>query len=194
LPRATEQLPQCDNRRADGFRTTATARSRRGDHAGEQCGNMSQDRRPSSHRPAWAVVVNSLPRAARRQDTAVSNADPDGAPWMLEFATGGMLKRIAPIFPVRDLDASLAHYRRLGFATREYDGGGYGYATLDGIEIHLGVVPDVDQRNTRSSAYLWVEDADELAQAWRVAGADVRLPRTLTGASTKVPSSTQTAT
>ena len=88
----------------------------------------------------------------------------------------GSLKRIAPIFPVRDLDASLAHYRRLGFDTREYDGGGYGYATLDGIEIHLGVVPDVGQRTSRSSAYLWVEDADELAQAWRAAGAEVSLP------------------
>jgi predicted lactoylglutathione lyase len=34
----------------------------------------------------------------------------------------GNLKRIAPIFPVRDLSASLAHYQRLGFATREYAG------------------------------------------------------------------------
>jgi hypothetical protein len=54
----------------------------------------------------------------------------------------GNLKRIAPIFPVRDLSASLAHYQRLGFATREYAGGGYGYATRDGVEIHLGVVPE----------------------------------------------------
>ena len=51
------------------------------------------------------------------------------------------LKRIAPIFPVRDLSTSLEHYRRLGFATRAYVNGGYGYATLDSVEIHLGVVP-----------------------------------------------------
>jgi hypothetical protein len=38
----------------------------------------------------------------------------------------GRLKRVAPIFPVRDLDVSLAHYARLGFTTRAYDGGGYG--------------------------------------------------------------------
>ena len=87
-----------------------------------------------------------------------------------------MFKRVAPIFPVLDLDASLAHYRRLGFATREYEGGGYGYATLDGIEIHLGIVPDVDQPTTKSSAYIWVEDADELAQVWRAAGAEVYAP------------------
>jgi catechol 2,3-dioxygenase-like lactoylglutathione lyase family enzyme len=86
------------------------------------------------------------------------------------------VKRIVPILPVRDLRASLAHYGRLGFATREYAGGGYGYASLDGIEIHLGVVSDVDPRTPRSVAYLFVEDADQLAQTWRAAGADVRVP------------------
>jgi hypothetical protein len=30
----------------------------------------------------------------------------------------GTLKRIAPIFAVRDLDAAMAHYQRLGFVTR----------------------------------------------------------------------------
>lgn len=52
----------------------------------------------------------------------------------------GILKRIAPIFPVQDLDAAMAHYERLGFTTRAYQGGGYAYATRDGIEIHLGIV------------------------------------------------------
>jgi catechol 2,3-dioxygenase-like lactoylglutathione lyase family enzyme len=85
----------------------------------------------------------------------------------------GTSKRVAPIFPVRDLRASLAHYQRLGFATREYEGGGYGYATLDGVEIHLGVVHEA---GTPASAYLFVEDADALARAWRSAGAEIRLP------------------
>jgi hypothetical protein len=87
----------------------------------------------------------------------------------------GAFKRIAPIFPVRDVGVSLEHYGRLGFATREYARGGYGFVTRDGIEIHLGVVPD-DSRAGHSSAYLWVEDADALAQAWSSAGADVRFP------------------
>lgn len=87
----------------------------------------------------------------------------------------GTLERIAPIFPVRDLRLSLEHYGRLGFATREYHGDGYGYLTSDGVEIHLGVVPDVSGVNP-SSAYLWVEDADELAQTWSRAGADIRFP------------------
>lgn len=77
---------------------------------------------------------------------------------------------------MRDLSASLAHYRRLGLATREYEGGGYGFATLDGIEIHLGAVPGVDATTTTSAAYPFVDDADVLAEAWRVAGADVRPP------------------
>ena len=86
------------------------------------------------------------------------------------------LKRVAPIFPVRDLSAALGHYQRLGFATREYDGGGYGYATRDGVEIHLGVVSDTRTSTTKHSAYLWVDDADALAQAWRAAGVEVHMP------------------
>jgi catechol 2,3-dioxygenase-like lactoylglutathione lyase family enzyme len=86
----------------------------------------------------------------------------------------GTLKRIAPIFTVGDLDASLAYYARLGFSTRAYEGGGYGYAVRDGIEIHLGLVTGGDRQT--ASAYLWVDDADELAEIWRSAGADVHSP------------------
>ncbi len=53
--------------------------------------------------------------------------------------------------------------------------GGYGFATLDQVEIHLGVVPP-SKASTPASAYLFVDDADELAQAWRASGADVRVP------------------
>ena len=87
------------------------------------------------------------------------------------------LKRIAPVFAVRDLGVSLAYYERLGFETREYEGGGYGYATRDGLEIHLGLVPEGDPRATRGTAYIWVDDADQVAQAWRSAGAPASTPR-----------------
>jgi catechol 2,3-dioxygenase-like lactoylglutathione lyase family enzyme len=82
--------------------------------------------------------------------------------------------RIAPIFAVRDLDAALEHYRRLGFAVRAWSGGGYGFATRDGVEIHLGVVPE---RNHRAgSAYLFVDDSEALAAQWSAAGVEVHAP------------------
>jgi hypothetical protein len=83
------------------------------------------------------------------------------------------LRRIAPIFPVHDITASLAYYALLGFTTRAYEGGGYGFATADGVEIHLGLA---DRGATRASAYLFVEDADELARTWQSAGVTVNLP------------------
>ena len=85
------------------------------------------------------------------------------------------MERIAPIFAVHDLDVAMEHYQRLGFTVRAYAGGGYGYASRGGIEIHLGVVPE-DDRHT-SSAYLFVNDADDLAAAWRSAGAEVHSPQ-----------------
>ena len=89
-----------------------------------------------------------------------------------------MSSRVAPIFPVSDLDAALVYYRGLGFGARRWHGGGYGFVTFDGAEIHLGVEPDLDTRSDRrSTAYLFVEDADVLARTWLAAGGDVRLPQ-----------------
>ena len=34
-----------------------------------------------------------------------------------------------------DLSVSLEHYHRLGFATRAYEKGGYGFTTRDDVEI-----------------------------------------------------------
>ena len=85
------------------------------------------------------------------------------------------MERIAPIFAVHDLDVAMGHYHRLGFTVRAYAGGGYGFASRGGVEIHLGVVPGDDRRT--SSAYLYVNDADELAAAWRSAGAEVHSPQ-----------------
>jgi predicted enzyme related to lactoylglutathione lyase len=85
------------------------------------------------------------------------------------------VERIAPIFAVRDLAASMAFYERLGFAVREYHGGGYGFASWHEIEIHLGVVPEDDRRV--SAAYLFVDDADALAAEWTSSGVDVHPPQ-----------------
>jgi len=63
------------------------------------------------------------------------------------------IRRVAPGFPVGNLEAAFAHYRRLGFATRTYEGGGYGFVTRDGVELHLGVVPDVDNTGAKHTTY-----------------------------------------
>jgi catechol 2,3-dioxygenase-like lactoylglutathione lyase family enzyme len=86
------------------------------------------------------------------------------------------MKRAAPILPVRDLNASLSYYERLGFKVRAYEGGGYGFAKRDRVEIHLGRVPDIAPTDSKHSAYLWVDDADHLAQGWLTAGIDVQMP------------------
>ena len=83
------------------------------------------------------------------------------------------LRRIAPIFPVRDLSVSLAYYASLGFTTCEYEGGGYGFAILDGVEIHLGT----GGGNGRASVYPFVDDADDLARRWMSAGITVHPPQ-----------------
>jgi predicted enzyme related to lactoylglutathione lyase len=86
------------------------------------------------------------------------------------------LLRVAPIFPVSDLAVSLAHYGRLSFATRAYSDRAYGYATRDGVELHLGVVADRTLHG-RASAYLWVDDANEVAAEWQAAGIKVHEPQ-----------------
>ena len=84
------------------------------------------------------------------------------------------LRRVAPIFPVHDLDRALEHYARLGFGVRAWAGGDYGFAVRDGLEIHLGMTKPDDRRT--GTAYLFVDDADALAAEWRAAGVEVHDP------------------
>jgi predicted enzyme related to lactoylglutathione lyase len=86
-----------------------------------------------------------------------------------------MFHRAAPIFCVRDLGAALAFYARLGFDVRPYAGGDYGYASRDGVEIHLGRVADLDRHP--AAAYVHVADADAVAAEWRTAGGEVHGPQ-----------------
>jgi len=83
--------------------------------------------------------------------------------------------RIAPVFPVRDLELALEYYQRLGFAVRRYPPGGYGFATRDTVEVHLGVVSETHHHT--GTAYLFVGDADQLAEQWRAAGVEVHGPQ-----------------
>lgn len=85
-----------------------------------------------------------------------------------------VLKRVAPIFGAQDVDAALAFYRRLGFRVRAYPGGGYGFVARDDVEIHVDQLPEGAAAS--GQAYIWVDDADEVAATCRSAGADVRPP------------------
>jgi catechol 2,3-dioxygenase-like lactoylglutathione lyase family enzyme len=84
------------------------------------------------------------------------------------------VERLAPIFAVRDLAVATDFYQRLGFNVRAYAGGGYAFASWHGVELHLGVVT-ADDHGT-SSAYLFVDHADTVADTWRSARATVKPP------------------
>jgi DNA-binding MarR family transcriptional regulator/catechol 2,3-dioxygenase-like lactoylglutathione lyase family enzyme len=78
----------------------------------------------------------------------------------------GQLRSFSPIFPVRDLDAALAHYASLGFRTFAYEGGDdYGFANRDGTGLHLAASVEGEPLYP-GAAYLNVRDADALFAEW----------------------------
>ena len=83
-----------------------------------------------------------------------------------------------PVLPVRHLDVALDHYARLGFDVRRDKGGGYGYATRDGVQIHLSRSHQHDPESMANVVYLYVDAADALYTEWCEPGitAGVRAP------------------
>ena len=75
------------------------------------------------------------------------------------------LRRPAPIFPVRDLEAALAFYARLGFTVSRYDEG-YGYATRERLRLHLQVSPELDPFANSSAAYVDTAEVDAVHAEW----------------------------
>ena len=55
----------------------------------------------------------------------------------------------APIFAVRDLEAAMAFYERLGFDVRRYDAG-YGYAEREGLRLHLSASAESEPFSNRA--------------------------------------------
>jgi uncharacterized glyoxalase superfamily protein PhnB len=76
-----------------------------------------------------------------------------------------------PVFSVRDVQRAVDHYERLGF-TMDYHDETYAFARWGNLVIHL-TLDDASDHHTSSTLYLHVDDADELAAAWRMAGLDV---------------------
>ena len=83
---------------------------------------------------------------------------------------------VAPVIPVRNLQAALERYRRLGFAVSAYGHGtGYGYAERDAVEIHISEWDEHDPKRTGSVVYLFVDDADAVREEWLASGVDGRI-------------------
>ena len=82
---------------------------------------------------------------------------------------------VAPVIPVRDLDAALERYRRLGFEAHAYSGPDrYGYADRGSVSLQLSEWLEHDPLRTGSSIYLYVSDADALYAEWAGCGVEGR--------------------
>lgn len=83
--------------------------------------------------------------------------------------------RVAPVVPVRDLDAALDRYRRLGFAAHAYEGPDrYGFVERGSVSIHLSEWSDHDPHRTGAVVYLYVGDADAVYAEWTASGVEGR--------------------
>jgi hypothetical protein len=93
--------------------------------------------------------------------------------WLREQRTltgDNRLRRAIPILATSELSRALAHYAALGFETEGYEGGGYGFATRDSVELHLGEDKSHKPGTNPISCYLFVNDADALHAEWTAAG------------------------
>lgn len=82
---------------------------------------------------------------------------------------------VSPVIPVRDLDAALDRYRRLGFTVRAYHGPDrYGFVDRGLVSLHLSEWAEHDPRRTAASVYLYVSDADALYVQWTTSGVEGR--------------------
>ena len=77
-----------------------------------------------------------------------------------------------PILPSRDLNATLAFYRRLGFenagaAPDEWD---YLILRRRGLQLHFYRDPNVDPLTTDHSCYIYTDSADALCDEWKSIG------------------------
>ena len=85
-----------------------------------------------------------------------------------------IFERLAAVVTVRDLDAALARYRRLGFATDLDEPARYGFASRGAVQLHLQPDDPDDPGGTGGVVYLYVSDAEALHAEWTSAGVEGR--------------------
>jgi hypothetical protein len=83
-------------------------------------------------------------------------------------------ERIAPIFTVKDLNAALDRYGRLGFATERDESAQYGFVERGSVQLHLQSDDQDDPGGTGGVVYIYVSDADLLHADWTSAGVEGR--------------------
>ncbi len=81
------------------------------------------------------------------------------------------MERAAAIVAAREMERSVAFYEQLGFVVERYEGGGYAFATRDGVSLHLrDAGEELAQGSNPAGVYLYVTDADEVYEEWLTAG------------------------
>jgi catechol 2,3-dioxygenase-like lactoylglutathione lyase family enzyme len=86
-----------------------------------------------------------------------------------------VFERVAPVIPVRDIDAAVARYRRLGFQVERYEGPAqYAFAERGPVSMHLHGWKGWHPAQA-GIVYLYVSDADALHAEWSRAGVDGQL-------------------
>ena len=91
------------------------------------------------------------------------------------MSEGAEFRSVSPVVPVRDLDAALERYRRLGFETELPDGPRYGFAQRGDVSLHLIEWDEHDPERTGAHLYLYVSDADRVYAEWSGAGVEGEL-------------------
>jgi hypothetical protein len=100
----------------------------------------------------------------------------NGLPGGGNVADDVTFERIAPVLQVRDLDAALDRYRRLGFDVEPLTGGErYGFVERGRVSIHVLEWHAHDPGGNASHVYIYVSDADALHAEWAAAGVEGRL-------------------
>ncbi len=83
--------------------------------------------------------------------------------------------KVAPVVPVRNLDAALGRYRRLGFAAHAYEGPErYGFVERGSVSVHLSEWAEHDPLSAGAVIYLYVSDADAVHAEWKASGVEGR--------------------
>ena len=85
-----------------------------------------------------------------------------------------IFNRIAPVVAVHDLDAALARYRQIGFATELDEPAQYGFVERGAVQLHLVSEDPNDPGGTGGIVYVYVSDADSLHAEWASARVDGR--------------------